>query len=72
MFSLISLIYIDIVLLASFLDDYTINYDRSTEAACRGAVDLIISYCLAELVSHLDFFGKVLVTKIFRKVGITS
>jgi hypothetical protein len=55
-FFLTSLICIDSSFIASFLADYTGNYDRSSEAACRVAVDLIIAYCLAELVSHLEVF----------------
>jgi hypothetical protein len=40
--------------LASLLDNYARNFDRSSEAVCRTAIDFILNECLTVMVSWLD------------------
>jgi len=37
--------------LDGLLVQYSQNFDRSTEAACRTPIDLVLNECLTELVS---------------------
>jgi hypothetical protein len=41
--------------IVSLLENYTVIYDRSSEAGCRVAVDFLLCECIAVMVSWLDF-----------------
>jgi hypothetical protein len=44
-------------LLVSLLDRYIAIYDRSSESACRVAVDFLLCECIAVMVSWLDILS---------------
>ena len=55
--------------LASLLDNYSRNFDRSSEAGCRTAIDFLLNECLTVMVSWLDIFLAILLDhKNLRKV----
>jgi len=43
---------------ASLLDNYSRNFDRSSEAGCRTAIDFILNEYLTVMVSRLDIVGE--------------
>ena len=47
----------------SFLDIYTEIYDRSSEAACRVALDFLLCECIAAIVSWLDVLLAILLNQ---------
>jgi hypothetical protein len=46
--------------LVSLLDNYARNFDRSSEAGCRTAIDFILNECLTVMVSWLDILLEIL------------
>ena len=47
---------VKILCLESLIDNYSRNFDRTSEATCRTAVDFILNECLTVMVSWLDIF----------------
>lgn len=42
------------------MDNYSKNFDRSSEAGCRTAIDFILNECLTVMVSCLDILLEIL------------
>ena len=49
--------------LVSLLDNYTVIYDRSSEAGCRVALDFLLCECIAVIMSFLDVLLTILLKK---------
>lgn len=56
----------------SLLENYTEIYDRSSEAACRIAVDFLLCECIAAMVSWLDILLAILLKHKKLQKGNTS